>query len=642
MAKQTAQQKKEAAKEAQRVQADARRVAAEAKKVAEAEKRKAAVEAEKRFMARRLIEDSVGFITSFEPASFDRDGGDKIARLACSEGVNLPFVKAAIGDKVETSMKAAETSVMGYNPSPGDLFLLYGQITNSVETWSPTTYSMGSRVSYLGEVYTAAVTETGTKPPVSIIPSIYGNVVDYKRFDNPDWVLSDLELSDVSVYEQPKFLKNSQNSEYWEIYARKGQKTIQLWHIASDEEKFDPDTTYLIESIPEASPSGRDYGPFYPPGTTFRTDVAAMRAAGIASIYETSNAAFYNGDNGSIVRSRRSFVRIRQAYSARVTSYSGGGNGVYKFENPNKPLKRLDAGDGVMNSPASYSFLYVLEYDKNRNPEDPENKEFRQAWISDEQGRWSRLTNNGVAIGKSFGLRDIPSPRSIPPWRAKDAAVADTVLDWDPKTRFYPNESVVFNGTYYRTQITDPKGFVGVSPLDEDYWSPIVDPGSNVSLIDARVVRVTKITIEDLESNVRAEAIVVPDKPTTISSPVSAKRVISFSIDGEYQTSYTTSFVSNIVYTNFIYQAMLPITFTLSLGQITADKVLWDFGDGETSTVMNPTHTYQLGSLAPMPFKITATVTASNSRIYKNSRTINVQRRETSLLGMPIVASPLA
>ena len=668
MAKLTPEQKKKAAKALH----DKRVAAAKAKKKAEAAKRALEIAAEKRWVARRLVEDSVGFIASFEPASFDPEANDKISRLACREGGHkLPFVKAAIGEKVETSMNAADTAVMGYDPSPGDLFLLYGQITESADSWSATTYTLGSKVSYLGEIYTAAVTETGTNPPVSIIPSIYGpfgpgnryhwkyfatngeDVVDYKRIENPDWVLSDLEMSEVSSVGQSPALRNRTNGELWEIYARKGEKQIQFW---DDVSVFRPDTTYIIEHVnfrglvpggtwagyPSVPTKGRDYGPFYPTGTTFKTDVGVLLVG--AQIYETSQAAFYNGDNGGLVGGKRSFVRIRKAYSPSdgTSSSYGGGNGVYRFESANKRLIRLNVGDGVNNAPASYSFLYVLEHDKDRNPDDPENREFRQAWISDEQGRWSRLTNSGVAIGKSFGIDNISSPRAIPPWRGKDAAVADTVPEWDPKTRYYPNESVVFNETHYRIGITDSAGSVGVSPLDEDYWYPVDTPGALVYLKDARIVRVTSITIDDLESSVRAEAIAVPDKVTTISSPVMPNRVISFSIDGEYQTSYTTSFGSNTAYTNFIYQAMLPITFTLSLGQIDADKVLWDFGDGKTSTEMNPTHTYQLGSLAPMPFKITATVTASNSRVYKHSRTINVQRRETSLLGMPIVANPLA
>lgn len=640
MAKLTEKQKKAIA--------EAAKAKAKAKAKAEAAKRALEIAAEKRWVARRLVEDSVGFIASFEPASFDPEANDKISRLACREGGHkLPFVKAAIGEKVETSMNAADTAVMGYDPSPGDLFLLYGQIAESADSWSATTYTLGSKVSYLGEIYTAAVTETGTKPPVSIIPSIYGpfatngaDIVDYKRIENPDWVLSDLEMSEVSSVGKSPALTNRTNGELWEIYARKGEKQIQFW---DDVSVFRSDTTYLIESIDaSAVPKGRDYGPFYPTGTTFKTDVGVLLVG--AKVYETSQAAFYNGDNGGLVGGKRSFVRIRKAYSPSdgTSSSYGGGNGVYKFESANKRLVRLNVGDGVNNAPDSYAFLYVLEYDKDRNPDDPDNREFRQAWISDEQGRWSRLTNSGVAIGKNFGIDNISSPRAIPPWRGKDAAVADTVPEWDPKTRYYPNESVVFNGTHYRISITDAAGSVGVSPLDEDYWYPVDTPGALVYLKDARIVRVTSITIDDLESSVRAEAIAVPDKVTTISSPVMPNRVISFSIDGEYQTSYTTSFGSNTAYTNFIYQAMLPITFTLSLGQIDADKVLWDFGDGKTSTEMNPTHTYQLGSLAPMPFKITATVTASNSRIYKHSRTINVQRRETSLLGMPIVASPLA
>jgi len=535
-------------------------------------------------------------------------------------------------------MDARLTDIYNYSPNSGDLFLLTGQVAevSEVGAWSgASSYPRGSRVKHLGEVYHAIVAETGLLPPAKIDTAIDRNGQPYyKRTDNPDWELVGRDGQPggppIIDREEPRFVTNNKHGEFWQVVCLKGQSGV---IFIDDISKFSLNTTYRIVQAP-GQPA------YFPKNTTFITDDAGPG-------YTASQNAIRDGD--SFQGDRLCFVKIQTIPTKSAVRATGGGNGIYRYRGPNGPLQRLNAGDSLLSAPMSYSYLFLLESDSQRMVRG-KTVGLNQYWMSDDQGNWAPVDYKGISKGNVYWYYDIPSSGTNKAWRAADAVVGRTVEPWSPTKIYYLDDHVVFNDEHYKALDATQTGFSGKSPLISDYWEGVPAPGTSIGgRVDA--VRGTEIVIQPETVNengieveiplfgMRSFAGVVVDKVIQISSPATPIRSISFSIEGDNETNYVSS--SNMsVYSNTIYKSNRPITFTLSHGAISVYKTLWDFGDGATSTQANPVHSYQVGSVVPMPFKVSVVLTATDGRVYKHGRTIILRKTDVSLLGIPIVAAP--
>jgi hypothetical protein len=580
----------------------------------------------------------VAFLAEGRFSSFDVDGNITLSLF------NHP-IKAVIASNVDTTMHAKFTDAYNYNPTAGDYFLLTGQVSSSsaIGEWSPASYPRGSRVKYLGEIYHAIAEVTGNAPPALISTAIDRNGNPYyNRTDNSAWALVGRDGTPggpANVKAEPSIkVTNANHGENWQVVCLKDQSgIIFLDAVRTDAynatSSLSLNTTYQIGQA-DGQPK------FFPDGTTFTTDTSGPG-------YTASQNALANGD--SFAGDRLKFVTIHTIPTQPATKATGGGNGIYYYSGPDNPLVRLNAGESLMSAPMSYSYLLLLESDPRRMVRG-KTTPLNQYWMSDDQGNWAPVSYNGISKGNVYWYYDIPAIGTNKAWRAADGVVGRNVEPWQPTKIYYLDDHVVFNGEHYKALDAIQTGFYGKSPLLSNYWDKISPNGVSITG-SANAIRGTKIYISPETKNengievelplfnARSFAGVVVDKVLKITTPMPPKKVVSFLVEGENETDYVSSSEMD-VYSNTVYKANRPITFTLSNGGISAYKTIWDFGDGTTSTDTNPIHYYQVGSVAPMSFKVSVVLTATDGQIYKHSRTISLRRTDVSLLGIPIVAAP--
>lgn len=85
--------------------------------------------------------------------------------------------------------------------------------------------------------------------------------------------------------------------------------------------------------------------------------------------------------------------------------------------------------------------------------------------------------------------------------------------------------------------------------------------------------------------------------------------------------------------------AKVPATVVFANASINADKYLWEFGDGDTSTAKNPSHAYQSGG--DFTVKLTATGPGGSHSV---SKTLNILPAPTicSIQSISLTAMPFA
>lgn len=378
-------------------------------------------------------------------------------------------------------------------------------------------------------------------------------------------------------------------------------------------------------------------------------------------------------------------VRVSTVPST-IGSMASNQNGIYKYTGPDTQLQRLNAGDGWNGAPDTYEFILVSEFNGPTSPgsrpptndyvpgpanefatsancgpsfEDGSPKIINRLWISDDYNEWSEA-EPGVLVGKNYGPQDI----SCVNWRGKDAVAGDQPFEWDPANLYYPNDLVAFKNAVFRFISTDQLGTKGVSPADDESWEqlqPLNDdfsvryvqgatseeriaveatglqpPGVNfMSYADGHRINATVVDL--LESEVRSSALVVPKKPVNIFTKAPVQPALSIYVEGDYKTVYAANSTATSIFTSYVYNSSSPVSFSLGAYNVEVFKIRWDLGDGSTSTELSPVHTYKVGSTSPTPFTISVVVTDTKGRFYRASRTINLQRNDPALLGIPVV-----
>lgn len=654
----------------------------------------------------RITQNEFSFVSEVSAVSYDPGTGKSMTRYSRP-------VRAVIEDYVNTDLPARNTQVYTANqgendPNPpvtGDLFLLTGQPDSLEATaWVPQTYEVGTQVKYLGETY-VAIAETDTAPPVTIKRG-WANVST--RFPpglgegkgNPNWSLVGSEASISRPVVNPSFgwidnkWQTGTPGETWLISVHPGGRKIRFADKKGQAKAFQPNTTYFIESISVADATGVNTGEavIFPRGTTFET------GATLSGLYEASDECPENavvpptppklpraitGRSSRRDRNHRRhggkhnkkdkrppknkvvWAQVRVSTEPKTTSqFDSGQNGIYKYQGPDEPLQRLNAGDGWEGGPDTYEFLVVSEYyngplkpgeiptGSTSVPGGSDYETYNDAtgqaqsvatsgpcddpdlinrvWLSDDYNQWSE-GQPGVVVGKNYGILDIECAN----WRGRDSIVGNTPVEWDPAVIYYPNETVMFKGSVFQFTSTDQLGTRGVSPADES-WEQIETPGV-IFKLSADGYRVNSIVLDELQADVKASSLVVPSKSVTIYSEAPPKPSISIAVDGDYKTIYATNSSATSVFSSYIYNSASPIAFTLSAFNIDVFKVQWDFGDGFTSTDINPTHTYGTGSTSPVLYTVKVAVTDLKGRFYRGERTISLQRNDPALLGIPVV-----
>jgi hypothetical protein len=592
---------------------------------------------------RKVIQSEVSFVADFSAVSYDRGSGSAIERF--------PYqVRSVLTEYVDTSRPARETPVYsagrrsdGQVASPGEYFLLAGQVSSpDAAEWVPAVYQSGARVSYLGEIY-YAIGQTDTEPPVTIktISNPDGSYSYHREENTQSWVLIGKEGSVTSASQRlvnPDFgFVNGQwqygtQGDTWLVSVDPGKSEIFIWDFAGQTKTLKPNTTYAIDPV-ENAPSwmgGNEVNGViaFPKGTTFTTNPS------LTPPYTTSQPCSAQTKGGVIT----SVIIRTLAYFDEGALGLGGGNGIYIYQGPDLPLKRLNAGDGAMKAPRTYRFLAVNEYNGppniqrdtwNVSCDDP--LAVNRPWISDNTGNWSPAEPS-VAVGKSYGFSDIPCVN----WRGKDSVVSAPLEEWDPSKVYYPNDMVTFGGSAFQLLTSDQSGVAGAAPIDSGLWGTIQAPGADFSsFVDA--YRVNTIFVENFLSEARFNCLVAPEKTINIYSDVPKQMKVSIGVSGDSTTVYATNSTATSVFSSTIYNSPSPLEFTLSAPNIEVFKVRWDFGDGSTSTELTPTHSYQVGSSMPVPFKVSVLVTDTKGRFYRSTRMISLQKMETALLGTPVV-----
>lgn len=633
--------KKPTRREAQKIAEEKKRKREEARRRREeAAKKEAEKDAEEIRQAQKtVVTTEAEFYSYITPVTFDPASDSPLERFHSS-------VRAVIRSYVDTSQPASSTpvfdSVRG-GPFIDDYFLLTGQLTFNAQPWEEKVYETGSMVRYLGEVYYAVNNVTEIEPPVKTFYS-HGWPC---RLENDDWIpigrSGELSSPARRLANPNMGFVNGQwqggtQGDTWLVSTTPGKNEIYIWDMGALEKVLSPNTVYQISKV-DNSPSWASGFELpvnlslFPPGTTFKTN------SDLKPPFETTQPCIVPRSTRTNNPLYTAQSVISQIYISTMPLFGGvmtgpgEENGIYQYKGPDIPLKRLAAHDGLSGAPKSYEYLVVNE----DNRDESDSTRINRPWMSDDANNWQRA-ESGILIGKHYGDTDIP--RAQPPWRTKDSVVGEEPREWSPQVVYYPNDRTKFGGLEFSFDISDQSGLANISPMESDFWIEVDPTGvSAVSYIDG--YRVNTITIEDFEMQSRMFGLVIPDKAVTISSLPLSIGNISFEVSGEYSLVYASTFNENpTAFSSRTYRGSTPITFTLNPAGVDVLRVQWDFGDGtavEIDEGLSVTHAYSIGSLSPVPMKVTAKVTATNGIVYRTSRRINLQKVDVGVVGLPIV-----